>query len=225
VLVPDWPDDKLLYPSVFSRLRCFDTAAVSWEDVERTRLYVEERKRDQLQTEVGSVEEWLKSLEIMVRAEPLGKNNVTRATQLLNKTNQLNLTTRRMTEAELLAWTARPDHAFWTVHVSDRFGNAGLTGLLSIEREGDAVRIVDYVLSCRVMGRKIEETMAYMAVEAARERSASSVSAVYEATAKNKPCLSFWLSSGFTNTDERTFRWDTSRPYALPEPIALQWQK
>jgi FkbH-like protein len=225
VLVPDWPEDKLLYLSVFSRLRCFDTAAISWEDAERTQLYVEERKRDQLQTEVGSVEEWLKSLEITVRAEPLGKTNLTRATQLLNKTNQLNLTTRRMTEAELLAWTARPDRAFWTVHVSDRFGNAGLTGLLSIEREGDAVRIVDYVLSCRVMGRKIEETMAYMAVEAARERSASSVLAVYQATVKNKPCLTFWLSSGFTNTDERTFRWDTSQPYALPEMIALQWQK
>src|SRR5262249_28309320 len=135
VLVPDWPDDKLLYLSAFSRLRCFDTAAISWEDAERTRLYVEERKRDQLQTEVGSVEDSLKSLELTVRAEPLGKTNLTRATQLLNKTNQLNLTTRRMTDAELLEWTARPDRAFWTIQVSDRFGNAGLTGLLGIERE------------------------------------------------------------------------------------------
>jgi FkbH-like protein len=63
VLVPEWPDDKLLYPSTFARLRCFDTPAISREDAERTRLYVEERKRDQLQTQVGSIEEWLKSLE------------------------------------------------------------------------------------------------------------------------------------------------------------------
>lgn len=210
VLVPEWPEDKLLYPSAFARLRCFDTPAISREDAERTRLYVEECQRDQLQTEVGSVDEWLKSLEITVHAEPLGRANLVRATQLLNKTNQLNLATRRMTQTELLAWSAHPDRAFWTVSVSDRLGNAGLTGLLSIEREGDLVRIVDYVLSCRVMGRRIEETMAHMAVEAARERSASLVLAVYQATAKNKPCLTFWLSSGFTNSDERIFRWDTS---------------
>jgi FkbH-like protein len=225
VLVPEWPDDNLLYPSAFARLRCFDTPTISREDVERTRLYIEERKRDQFQTQVGSIEEWLKSLDITVHAEPLGTANLARATQLLNKTNQLNLTTRRMTEAELLAWTAQPGHAFWTLTVSDRFGSAGLTGLLSIEREGDTVRIVDYVLSCRVMGRKVEETMVHMAVEAAREHSASVVLAEYRATAKNRPCLTFWQSCGFTNSDERIFRWDASKPYALPEQIALRWQK
>lgn len=225
VLVPDWPDDKLLYPSALARLRCFDRPAIGRIDKKRARLNVEERELEQLHTQVGSVEERLKSLEISVRAEPLGTANLARATQLLNKANQLNLAARRMTEAELLAWAAHPDRASWTVNVSDRFGDAGLTGLLSIEREGDAVRIVDYVLSCRVTGRKIEETMVHMAVEAARERSASFVLAEYKATPKNKPCLTFWLSSGFANSGERTFRWEASQPYALPASIALRWQK
>ena len=91
-LVPEWPEDKLLYPSALERLRCFDSPARSAEDLERTRLYAEERKRDQLQKQVGSMAEWLKSLEIKVRVEPLSRSNLARATQLLNKTNQLNLT-------------------------------------------------------------------------------------------------------------------------------------
>src|SRR4029079_18751743 len=107
----------------------------------------EERNRNHLQKKGGSRSHCLRSLELKVRAEPLSSANLTRAAQLLNKTNQLNLTTRRLTEAELLAWSGDPNRAFWTVSVSDRFGDAGLTGLLSIEKDGDLVRIVDYVLS------------------------------------------------------------------------------
>jgi len=225
VFVPEWPEDKLLYPSALGRLRCFDSPALSREDLERTRMYAEERKRDQLQQQVGSMADWLKSLEIKVRAEALGPPNLTRAAQLLNKTNQLNLSTRRMTEAELLAWTREPGRALWAVTVSDRFGDAGLTGLISVEREGPTVRVVDYVLSCRVMGRKVEETMAHMAVAAARDQGASRVVVEYRPTAKNKPTLSFWRSSGFTNADDREFHWDASQSYPLPEPIHLEWSK
>jgi len=225
VLVPEWPEDKLLYPSALERLRCFDSPARSQEDLERTRLYAEERKREQLQKQVGSMSEWLKSLQIKVRAEPLGSSNLARATQLLNKTNQLNLTTRRMSEAELLAWTRDPRRHFWTMNVSDRFGDAGLTGLLGVERDGDTVRIVDYVLSCRVMGRKVEETMVHMAVTVAREQAAKVVLAQHIATAKNKPCLTFWLGSGFAQGENGEFRWNPDQPYVLPDPISLDWQR
>ena len=211
--------------SALERLRCFDSPARSQEDLERTRLYAEERKREQLQKQVGSMSEWLKSLQIKVRAEPLGSSNLARATQLLNKTNQLNLTTRRMSEAELLAWTRDPRRHFWTMNVSDRFGDAGLTGLLGVERDGDTVRIVDYVLSCRVMGRKVEETMVHMAVTVAREQAAKVVLAQHIATAKNKPCLTFWLGSGFAQGENGEFRWNPDQPYVLPDPISLDWQR
>jgi FkbH-like protein len=225
VLVPDWPEDKFLYPSALYRLRCFDAPALSREDLERTTMYAEERQREALQKQVGSIGEWLKSLEIKVRAEPLGPGNLARAAQLLNKTNQMNLSTRRLTEAELLGWTRQPGRAFFTVTVSDRLGDAGLTGLLSIEREGDVARIVDYVLSCRVMGRKVEETMVHLAVTTAREQGCKSVVADYIPTAKNKPCLSFWLATGWTSEGDRRFTWDAAEPFGLPEAIALDWQR
>jgi FkbH-like protein len=225
VLVPEWPEDKLLYPSAFAKLTCFDAPTISQEDLERTRMYADERQREQLQKQVGSIAEWLQSLGLQVRVEPLGAGNLTRAAQLLNKTNQLNLSTRRLTEPELLSWSREPNRSFWTLSVSDRFGDAGLTGLVSLEHDGEVARIVDYLLSCRVMGRKVEETMVHLAVETARARGASAVVAKYLATPKNKPCLTFFRSSGLTNEDDREFRWDAGQVYPLPDPIKLDWRR
>jgi FkbH-like protein len=224
VFVPEWPTEKYLYTAALEGMRCFDVPGISHEDVQRTRLYQEEREREQLHQQLGSIDDWLRSLDIRVKAEPLHARNVTRAAQLLNKTNQLNLSTRRLTEAELMKWAADPSRRFWTLNVSDRFGDSGLTGLLSLEFEpsGEA-RVVDYVLSCRVMGRRIEHTMVHMAVAAARGR-ASRVIAKLLPTAKNTPCLNFWRESGFAVGDTHDFSWDPSRDYALPSTVALDWQ-
>lgn len=224
VLVPEWPEDKLLYPSAFRALTCFDVPVLSREDAERTALYAAERQRDVLRESVGSVEDWLASLDITVRAEPLDGANVVRTTQLLNKTNQMNLSTRRLTEAELTTWAAGTDRALWAVHVSDRFGDAGLTGILSVEAApGDTVRVVDFVLSCRVMGRKVEDAMTHLAVEWARARGAAHVEAPFRPTSKNKPCHDYWKGSGFeSDADGLRFTWDAATPFALPTCITLE---
>jgi FkbH-like protein len=225
VFVPEWPREKFQYPAAFHMLRCFDAPALSEEDLARTRLYQEERQREQLQEQLGSIDDWLSSLEIKVRAEPLHPGNLTRAAQLLNKTNQLNLSTRRLTEAELMEWTRSGDRCFWALSVSDRFGDAGLTGLLSVELDGaGGARVVDYVLSCRVMGRRVEETMVHMAVAAAKGRAAR-ISAKLLPTAKNKPCLTFWQGSGFQAGDDAVFTWDLETEYLLPHTIHLDWSR
>jgi FkbH-like protein len=108
------------------------------------------------------------------------------------------------------------------IGVSDRFGDAGLTGIVSLELDGDGARIIDFVLSCRVMGRRIEDTMVHIAVEHARKVGATRVEAHFKPTAKNKPCLSFWLGSGFTVEGDQRFVWNAARPYALPDVIRLE---
>jgi FkbH-like protein len=108
--------------------------------------------------------------------------------------------------------------------VSDRFGDAGLTGIVSVEAKGGTAQIVDYVLSCRVMGRRIEETLVHLAVEQARVANAATVEVKHLPTPKNKPCLEFWKRSGFEAVDG-LFKWDASKPYALPAAIALEWKK
>lgn len=222
VLVPEWPDDKTLYKQTLLGLSCFDAPSISQEDRDRAQLYATERERTAVRLSADSLEEWLASLDLRIQVDSLDEAGLPRATQLLNKTNQMNLSTRRLTETELMQWARQPGHGFWTVRVADRFGDAGLTGLLGLSVEGDRVRIIDYVLSCRVMGRKVEETMAALAVQFAREQGAREVVAEYQPTAKNGPCLEFWRRSGFVGDDSGRFSWRVENEYSVPGVITLE---
>jgi FkbH-like protein len=222
VLVPEWPEDKLLYKSALLGLRCFDTPSLSKEDAERTQLYAAEKARDRLQQQVGSIDEWLKSLEMTVKVERLGAANIQRTAQLMNKTNQMNLSTRRLTEAELLEWAKGPGRELFAITVTDKFGDAGLTGIVSLEVDGARGSIVDFILSCRVMGRRVENTMLHVIVDRARALGVKEIDAALITTKKNKPCLGFFEGSGFTHAGEQRFTWDATKPYELPAAIRLE---
>lgn len=223
VFVPEWPEDKMLYRSALLSLHCFDTPSISEEDTERTRMYVTERQRKDLKIAIGSLNEWLRSLGTKIRVEELNEANLQRAAQLLNKTNQMNLTTRRMTESEMVDWARQSNHKLWTFQVSDNFGASGLTGIMSLEVEGKSGRIVDFILSCRVMGRKVEETMLYTTIKCAKSQQLSKLYAKYIPTSKNKPCLEFWKASGFFYDEkDGCFTWELGNEYALPDCIQIE---
>jgi FkbH-like protein len=222
VLVPDWPADPLIYPATLLGLRCFEMPSLSQEDLDRSEMYFSENKRRELKNSVSTLDEWLARLAIRVQVEELHPANLQRATQLLNKTNQMNLSTRRMSEAELLAWAEKRHHRLWTLRVSDKFGDAGLTGIVSLEIQGRNGQIVDFILSCRVMGRKIEETMLFAALHYARILGADSVYAQYIPTSKNKPCLDFFKSIApkFRQEGDCFFQ-RADQPFRAPEHIEL----
>jgi len=221
VLVPEWPDDKTSYASTLLQLDCFDLPQITDEDRSRGQLYLNEREREKGKAEYQSVEEWLHSLETVVTVEELNQSNVPRVVQLLNKTNQMNLSTRRMTENELGAWLKQERRKLWAFRVRDKFSDSGLTGILSLEAGSNGCRIVDFVLSCRVMGREVERVMVAVAIQYSRIFGVSELSAKYLETAKNKPCRDFWLKSGLTQGVENTFSWDFTRPYPLPSHIEV----
>ena len=224
VLVPEWPQDPTAFADALAELDCFDQVTITDEDRARTRMYVEDRERKSESLAFSSPAQWLLSLDIHVRVAPLGEANVKRVVQLLNKTNQLNLATRRLTEAETAAWLDGGDgRRIITVSVADRFGDLGLTGVVSWERRGDDLAVVDYLLSCRAMGRKVEETMVYLAVQAARAGGARRVVARAVPSERNGPCLEFWRGSGFTEIEPHFFAWSASEPYPLPECIRVEW--
>jgi FkbH-like protein len=104
--------------------------------------------------------------------------------------------------------------------VSDKFGDAGLTGIVSLEIKDQNAQIVDFILSCRVMGRKIEEAMLATAIQYARELGVIDVFACYDPTPKNKPCLDFFksLAPRFQQQGER-FVQDEKKPFPVPEHI------
>jgi len=222
VLVPEWPSDPMLYHKALLSLACFDVTSVSQEDLKRTEMYRAERERTSLRDQMVSVEDWLGTLGIQVKVEEVTETNLPRVTQLFNKTNQMNLSTRRMTESELVSWAQQYEHKMLAFRVSDKFGDAGLTGIVGIVDEGQHGKIIDFILSCRVMGRNIEETMVYTVLKYAKSKGWQEVYAQYIPTPKNKPCLNFWMTSEFTrNAVDDSFHWTVDKDYRLPPHVEV----
>jgi exopolysaccharide biosynthesis WecB/TagA/CpsF family protein len=223
VYVPDWPRDKLLYASALLELRCLDVPHLGEEDRTRVALYAAERQRKQALTGSASHEEWLESLGTRVRFSTLDAVNLPRAVELLNKTNQFNLRTRRLTAGELRAWAGTPGREMWVVQVSDRFGDAGLVGIVGLEWGEAAATLVDCVLSCRVMGRQVEEAMVWAAIHRAREGGARRLVAPFFPTGKNKPCFDFFMKSGLERgEDGGGFFWEAGQEYPRPRAVSIE---
>lgn len=221
VLVPDWPADPALAPQALRALAAFDAVAVSEEDRRRTALYAEEKARAAA-APGGSRDAWLKSLGATVWVNRLNDADLTRAAQLLNKTNQMNLATRRLTEGELRAWAAPAHRRFFTFRVADKFGDAGLVGLGSVEVEQGKARVTDFVLSCRVLGRGVERTVLSVLAAEAKALGAATVTATLVPTERNRPCAEFWeRESGFEKSPDGAYVLDLARAYPAPDHLTV----
>jgi FkbH-like protein len=226
VLVPEWPADKLLYERALAELTCFDTLVLTEEDQARTRMYVAERQRKNARQAAQSLDAYLTTLGLTVTVERMDRSNVTRAVQLLNKTNQFNLTTRRMTEARYLEWAASEGRDVFVFRVADRFDDYGLTGIVSVATEEGAGHLTDFLLSCRVMGRGVEQTMLHAIAEHARTLGLVRLVATYTPTERNAPCRQFFDEhSRFSRSaDGQQYLWELQAPYPRPEHICIQYR-
>jgi FkbH-like protein len=219
VLVPEWPVDKMLYAKELESLPYFDKPTLTAEDARRTEQYRVERIR-LVERETLGLTEWLSSLQLQVLIEPCSSSNLKRAAQLLNKTNQFNLTTRRITEAELWQWANVPHHCLRLFRAKDRFGEYGLVGLVSLTIDQSVGTITDYLLSCRAMGRGIEETMLAWAVQQAREQNVHRLYADFIPTARNRPCFDFFdRKSKWLRESDTRFSWDCADEYGYPDHV------
>ncbi len=230
VLVPEWPANPAYYCSTLASLDCFDAPFVGTrEDQDRTAMYVVERKRKRLRESALSLDDWLRSLDLLVRVECLDSANLPRAAQLLNKTNQMNLSTRRLSAGEFMEWAADPSHLVLVFKVTDKLGDYGLVGIgsLEIDRRGSFARVVDFLLSCRVMGRKVEETIFYVFETVARDAGAASLDVEYLPTEKNGPCLAFLENSGMMRPNDggALFVSELAHLRPLPNCVRLAWKE
>lgn len=198
VYTPDLPSSPSDFAPFLSSLACFETVALGREDFARTDAYQAERRRKESLDLSGDVNNWLQSLEIKVQAAPLQQESLIRAAQLLNKTNQFNLSLRRMDEKSFWDWATEPDNFAFVFHVSDRFGDSGLTGLTTVSRIGVEAQIVDFVMSCRVMGKKIEEALLGYTVAQALAGGAARVIAPPVDGPRNAPAREFFAGKYLT---------------------------
>ena len=222
VLVPDLPTDPMLYKRFLLKLDCFNSRSTSTEDLKRTELYALEKERTKSKEGFSSLEKWLESIDIKVKCEALQEDNFQRVLQLLNKTNQMNLTTSRYLEDELLKIKNDSLIEFYSFSVKDNFGDAGLTGVMGVKQVDNSLILTDFLLSCRVIGRKVEETMLSVAIDLAVQKGCSSFIANYIQTDKNKPCLDFFKSSGFLENGNQ-FTWNCEKDYVRPFYVDLDF--
>jgi FkbH-like protein len=224
VLVPDWPDDPTAYVSAIRSLDCFDAAAVTSEDRNRTSMYMAERERRQVRLGVGSVDAWLSQLGTRLRVAPVDASNIARITQLFNKTNQLNLSTRRMSEQEIQRWASLPNHSMLAVSASDKFGDMGLVGVVSVDVQNKRGVLVDFILSCRVMGRKVEDAMFHVAAEKVAELGGNALEARYLPTQRNRPTLDVFRASSLTEQGDGVFIAQSLVQLAKPEQVVIEYE-
>ena len=192
VTVPDWPANPMLFVETLERLNVFDVPAVTAEDLGRGRSYTARRLRA---ADAGDDE-------VAIAIAPLEAADAARALQLLNKTNQMNLTTRRLGDVEFATERARENWAAWAVRVADRYADYGLTGLFALEFDGDACAMTDFVMSCRVMSRGVEERMLAAATDAAARRGCAVLRLRLRATDRNEPMQRFLRErSGLATAD------------------------
>ncbi|MEO5367149.1 MAG: HAD-IIIC family phosphatase [Magnetococcus sp. WYHC-3] len=221
VRVPDWPTNPLLYASALDALTWFEHTAITAEDVRRGEMYQQEARREALARESTSLDDWLRSLDMVVDIAPVTDHNRTRVVQLLNKTNQMNLRTRRMTESALLDWLARPGCRMWTFRVRDRIGDLGLCGVLGLEWGDGAVHATDFVLSCRAFKRGVETLMLWRAAQEARLVQGSRLVLDYLPTERNQPCLEILRASVLQEEPTYRFVLPGTATLSAPEHIRV----
>jgi FkbH-like protein len=202
VLVADVPADPLRFSAVLASLAWFDQVALSQEDQRRTDLYRERRQRDGSQGRFGSLDEFLASLEMTAEVGVVGDATMARIAQLIGKTNQFNLTTRRHTASDLAAMAGDPSCAVLWLRVADKFGDQGLVSVAILRREGTRGLIDTFLMSCRVMNRRVEQAMAAYIEEHARRLGCGELVGEFLPTAKNGVVSNLYRGLGFRPMDD-----------------------
>jgi FkbH-like protein len=198
VETPELPADPARYIEALDRTLSFEALTLTEQDYKRAEAYRENAVRQALQASSANVEEFLANLQMHVELRPFDEANLPRIVQLINKTNQFNLTTRRRTQAAVGALMASGGCYTQSMRLRDRFGDNGITGvLIACEREG-LLYIDTWLISCRVLGRSVEDAMIASVAAYARRRNLRHIQGEYIPTAKNGQVKRVYERFGFT---------------------------
>lgn len=198
VLVVDMPSSPFLYRQTLENLNDFNLLALTEEDKKRGEMYQARKKREELRESISSLDDFLKSLEMKVVIKHANEMSIPRIVSMVNKTNQFNLTTRRYTEVDIRKMKeAKEEFSIYSLQVSDRLGDEGIIGVAIIRKEPEIWAIDSFLLSCRVIGRKVETALLARIVADAKKQDVSALIGEYIPTPKNAPVKNFYADHGF----------------------------
>jgi len=215
VAVPELPEDVAYYVGCLANAGYFETVSFTADDQLRAGQYAANTEREALLGSSESVDDFLRGLRMSVVFGPVKAVDLSRVTQLINKTNQFNPTTRRYTAEEVEAIAAAPEMISLQFRLLDRFGDNGLISILILRPEpeqADVLQIDTWVMSCRVFGRDLEFEAMNIAVETARRRGVRAFRANYIPTKKNGVIRDLYPRLGFTRVNAE-----------MPADGTIQW--
>jgi FkbH-like protein len=230
VYVPDWPEDPGEYKAALLDLAAeyFCRVAVTAEDRERNAMYHAERGRVSLASAAGSLTDYYQSLQMRAQIALADSFSIPRIAQLTQKTNQFNLTTRRYTEADIRAFAGQPEAIVLSLHLRDRFSDQGIVGVMILrERKHKAWWIDTLLLSCRVIGRGVENAFVGFAQQLLLARGAAEMIGEYLPSKKNSLAANLYKDLGFEPIGEESgdIHWRlpiATKAVAIPEWIAIE---
>ena len=226
VFVPDWSIDPTMFSIKLNSLRCFDQSSITIEDKERTKTYIENKQRENVKEKLINKDTWLKELNTIVEVNKLNKENCKRIFQLFNKTNQFNLSTRRLSEEEIKKYYSKESNNLITIDVSDKFGKLGLVGLIGLNKtKENYLLVIDMILSCRAMGRGIEETMMYLISKEVKENFAKGFLINYKKSNRNYPILKFLNSAKLDSINDFKYKSTSLDNYPKPSSLKIIYKK
>jgi FkbH-like protein len=213
------PDDKVAdYRDMLASLGVFDTLTISDEDRQRGVMYRAEASRKRLQEQALDMSTFLASLEMKAEVRAADALSIPRIAQLTQKTNQFNLTTKRYSDSEIASLTGAIDSEVLSLRIKDRFGDSGLVGVAILKHQSDGTHIDTFLLSCRVLGRMVEDWFLRHILHHVRRQRRQIVWGTYFPTSKNIQTEAFYEKQGFvavrrSEEGRRTFS------FSLEEPI------
>ncbi len=206
----DLPANPALYAKALRETTFFAAGALTAEDKQRGAMYAAQRQRTQLEKTAVSLDDYLKSLEMVCSIRTAEDKDIKRIAQLTQRTNQFNLTTRRYTEAEIRQMHNSPDWTLYVLGLADKFGDNGTVGLALVQTKPKASSASDtmantepawqidtFLMSCRVIGRQAEDALVDRICRDAVAAGVQTLTAEYIPTQKNALVADFWTQMGF----------------------------
>ncbi len=225
VAVPEMPDDPAEYARTLADAGYFEAVDLTAEDRERTELYLANAQRDAARAGATDIGAFLDGLGMELSADSFDMPGLKRIAQLMNKTNQFNLTTKRYTEADVLRMMADDSAATLQLRLTDVHGDNGVIGLMVGYRRGAALEIDTWLMSCRVLGRGVEEATLNLVVELAEQMGCTRLIGEYRPTAKNGMVREHYGQLGFAMVEsagDGVTRWELPLAGFTPRPTHMK---
>ena len=218
VAVPELGNNVARYISILDKTSYFETVSLSADDLQRSTFYAGNAIRSKIESKFENYDDFLRSLTMKAEIKPFAPVYLDRITQLINKTNQFNVTTRRYSQAEVESVAVDRNYVTLYGRLLDKFGDNGLISIMIAKCRDTELHVDLWLMSCRVLKRGMEQAMFDQLLSEALKRGITTIYGYYYPTAKNGMVKELYAEMGFTvvsstESGDTVWRFDIADSY------------